>query len=110
MTLNEPLLCNENILTLYGALPKNYDSYSGLKIFTVQDVLLLFKLYSIDKSLWEEYYNKLMYFHGYYMEARNKESDRIAKAKEQVDKQKKEKKQKVRLEGVSVLSPQQKAT
>lgn len=53
---------NEIILSLYRCLPDSYDNI-GVKTFTTSDVISMFKLKDVAEELWEEYYERILYFH-----------------------------------------------
>jgi len=80
VALAEPLPCNEIILDFYGLLP-NFDAWSGNKIFSVQDIKTLFEFFETPKSLWDEYYQKLIFFHKELLEAKN-EIEKMEKKRE----------------------------
>jgi len=75
VTLNSPLLSNEIILELYGDIPC-FDSWAGTKVFTITDLMNLFKLYDIPEVLHEEYYNKIVFFHQEYLTGRSKATEK----------------------------------
>jgi hypothetical protein len=90
VTLAEPLPCNQIILEIYGLIP-NWDGISGNKDFSVQDIISLFKMFGISKNLWDEYYQKLVFFHQEYVSARNEY--------EEADRKRQEGKQKLQAQG-----------
>ena len=72
VALAQPILENENIVSLYMALPPNYDGFSGLRIVSAKDIEFILKVYGVPRELWDEYYTKMVLLHNYYLEARMK--------------------------------------
>lgn len=59
----QPTLENQNVVDLYNALPQNYEGYSGLRQISATDIKFVLELFEVDKGLWSDYYQKLVYFH-----------------------------------------------
>lgn len=85
----QPILENENVIDLYNSIPHNYDGYTGLRILDVNAIKFLFEVYDVDKNMQDDYYKKLVYFHGEVvrvneevLEKKRKEADEIKKWKE----------------------------
>ena len=81
VTLSQPLPQNETILVIYENIP-SYDSWSGNKNVSVRDILSLFNLFNINKELWEDYYQRILFFHTEFINARQAISDKKAKREE----------------------------
>jgi hypothetical protein len=58
-----PLPENENVISLYESLPKNFEGFSGFRIISVSDIAAIFDFYQVDLRLREEYYEKILFFH-----------------------------------------------
>lgn len=79
---SQPIPENEIIFDLYSALPANYDGLSGLKIISASDIKFLFELYNIPHELWEDYYNRLIFYHSQLLNFRIKiEEEKLEKEK-----------------------------
>jgi len=82
VTLAEPLPCNRIILDFYELIP-TWDGWSGNKNFTVQDAKTLFEIFGVPRSLYDEYYQKLVFFHQQFVIAKGeideKEKERSAR-------------------------------
>lgn len=85
--LAQPLVSNENIVSIYEALPTNYDGLSGYKIVTAEGIRFLFEIYDVPKIWWEDYYNRLMYFHSTYIQEKEKRDEEKRKREERQIKQ-----------------------
>lgn len=65
----QPIPENQNVIDLYNALPQNYEGYSGLRQISATDIKFVLELFDVDKGLWDDYYQKIMYFHSELMKA-----------------------------------------
>jgi hypothetical protein len=89
VTLSQPIPDNENIIDLYDSLPQKYDAFSGVKDMSAEGIKFVFQVYGIHPDLWEDYYNRLMFFHRAFLEAKDKREKRKQKKQEMVEKAKK---------------------
>lgn len=80
VTKHQPLPENENIVTLYNALPQNFDGYSGIRLISATDIKFVLELFEVYEDLWSDYYQKLLYFHSQYTERAIKEREAHRKA------------------------------
>lgn len=88
VTLSQPIQDNENILDLYDSLPQKFDSMSGVKDMSADGVRFVFNLYGIHHDLQEDYYNRLMFFHREFLNARERREKKKNKMQDQLDKAK----------------------
>jgi len=77
--LSRPSQDNENIITLYEALPKNIDGFSGVRTISASDILFLFKIYDVPEELYFDYYHRLMFFHDSLMREAEKQRKLLEK-------------------------------
>lgn len=68
VTKARPLSANTNVLELYNALPRRFDS-SGIKVITAIDVKFVLELFEVPKGLWHDYYQRIIFFHNCLVEA-----------------------------------------
>lgn len=78
----QPIAENQNVVELYEALPQNYDGYSGLRQVSANDVRFILELFEVDKDLWYDYYQKIIYFHGELVKANLKVHEKKQKESE----------------------------
>ena len=83
VTLGQPISDNENIIDLYDSLPQKFDSFSGLKDMSAEGVKFVFETYDVHPDLWEDYYNRLMFFHRSVLNIKAKREKRKHKLEEQ---------------------------
>ena len=88
VTLSQPIQENENIIELYYALPERYNAFSGIKEVTASDIKFLFQIYNIHKDLWEDYYNRLMFYHNILLDIKSKQDSKEQKIEEAKQKKK----------------------
>lgn len=88
VTLSQPSQDNENILDLYDSLPQKFDSMSGVKDMSADGIRFVFTLYDIHSDLWEDYYNRLMFFHREFLNARERRDKKKKRMQEHLDKAK----------------------
>ena len=60
----QPTVENQNVVELYEALPQNYEGSGGLRQVSATDVRFILELFEVNKDLWYDYYQKIIYFHG----------------------------------------------
>ena len=89
VTLSQPIPDNENIIDLYEALPQNYDGLSGAKDVGAEAIQFIFQIYDIHTDLWEDYYNRIQFFHKTFLDARSKTEQKKQKRKDAMAKMKK---------------------
>ena len=75
---------NFNILELYEALPRRFDS-SGIKVITASDIRFVFEVFEVSKALWSDYYQRIVYFHNSLVGVYNKEREKELKLKQAAD-------------------------
>jgi len=73
VALSQPIEGNDVILDLYEKMPQNFDGTTGLRVITAMDVLTVFRLFHVRRKLWDDYYMRLMHFHGCLRDAVAKE-------------------------------------
>lgn len=80
--LAQPLVSNENIIAIYEALPANYSGLSEYKTIASEDIKFLFEIFDVPRTWWEDYYNRIMYFHFCFIVAKEKISAAEQKAQD----------------------------
>jgi len=75
---NQPIARNENIVSLYNALPRE----GGV---TVKDIYALFEIYEIPQVLQFDYYQRLIYLHNMMLDEREKEHKKVVNAQKTTD-------------------------
>lgn len=95
--LNAPIESNENIIFLYNSLPLRFDSLSGQKVISAGDIDFVFRLYRVHPDLQEDYYKRLMYFHGELIEALGEKRKAEEKRRKEIEDWKRTKMSKVRI-------------
>lgn len=88
VTKGQPITENENIIELYDSLPQKYDSFSGSKDMSAEGIKFVFQIYDIHPDLWEDYYNRIMFFHRAFLDARDKKEKKKQKMQEIMEKSK----------------------
>jgi len=81
VTKSQPQFGNDVVLDIYELLPPNYGEWSGMKQFSMHDVLSVFRLMEIHRDLWDDVYMRLIHFHAILMEECTKWKDKAAKKK-----------------------------
>lgn len=66
VTEHLPIQENENIVILYNSLPQNYEGHTGIRIISTADIRFVLEIFSVPEELWDDYYQKILYFHLQY--------------------------------------------
>jgi len=82
----QPIVENQNVVELYDALPQNYEGSSGLRQVSATDVKFILELFEVNKDLWYDYYQKIIYFHGELVNASLKVCEKKRKEDEAIRK------------------------
>ena len=61
--LSRPSADNVVIVDLYSDMPMSFD-YHGNRVFKVADVVGLMELREVEKDLFEDYYNRVVFLHN----------------------------------------------
>ena len=81
VTKSQPQFGNDVVLDIYELLPPNYGEWSGIKQFSMHDVISVFRLMEVHRDLWDDIYMRLSHFHSTLMDERAKQQARAAKNK-----------------------------
>jgi len=81
VTKSQPQFGNDVVLDIYEMLPPNYGEWSGAKMFSMHDVISVFRLMEINPIIWDDIYMRLAHFHSELLDARSKEQAKAAKNK-----------------------------
>lgn len=84
VTKARPSPDNSNILELYEALPRRFDS-AGIKVITASDIRFVFEVFEVARALWNDYYQRIVYFHNCLVDVYNKEREKELKRAKAVD-------------------------
>jgi len=58
----QPIEDNEIVLELYEQLPFVYDGMAEIRIITAADVKFVFEIFDISRNLWDDLYQRIMYY------------------------------------------------
>jgi len=82
-----PIEDNEIILELYDQLPFVFDGMTGIRIVSAADVKFVFEIFDISRDLWDDLYQRIMYYQNVITETELKMQKREADRKQPLVKQ-----------------------
>ena len=85
----QPIAENEDIMELYDILPNNYDAF-GIRMINVSDIKSMLELLDIPRELWDDIYQRLVFYHNEIIKAVSKVMKSKTKNRDDIEKWKRE--------------------